>query len=149
MISGFSGEYWFLSNFSPSMVEYHNFVYPTVEHAYVAAKSHMPIPPMDLEWLCSLTPGKAKWVGRQLDLRPDWEEIKVPMMLELVTIKFATNDNLREKLLSTGNHGLYEENTWGDTFWGITPDRKGMNMLGKILMSVRRGLRHEISQKYG
>jgi hypothetical protein len=46
---------------------------------------------------------------------------------------------LRALLISTGDTQLIEENTWGDTFWGVC-NGIGKNMLGIILMDVRRAL---------
>lgn len=36
-----------------------------------------------------LEPSKAKRLGRQVPLRPDWEQVKVPIMAELVRAKFT------------------------------------------------------------
>ena len=38
-ITIFDGEYAFLSNFYPSVFEWHGVVYPTVEHFFQAAKA--------------------------------------------------------------------------------------------------------------
>jgi hypothetical protein len=74
-IKGFSGQYRFLSNFYPSMI----YKYPTVEHFYQAMKTH------DQELRSRIaactTPGEAKRMGRNLDLRKDWEDIKNDVML--------------------------------------------------------------------
>ena len=40
MISNFSGEFDFLSNFHPARVAFGGIVFPTVEHAFQAAKSN-------------------------------------------------------------------------------------------------------------
>ena len=55
---------------------------------------------------------------------------------------FSQNEDLKEKLLDTGNEHLEEGNTWGDKIWG-TVNGKGQNNLGKILMMVREELRKE------
>jgi len=39
MIDSFKGDFRFLSNFYPVNVDYEGIMYPTVEHAYVAAKN--------------------------------------------------------------------------------------------------------------
>ena len=73
-INKFSGEYDFLSNFYQSNVLYEGITYTTNEHAFQAAKS------FDLTDRVNIaakeTPGKAKYAGRRVKLRPDWEEVK-------------------------------------------------------------------------
>lgn len=128
----FDGEYRFLSNFFPGEVEYEGLVYPSVEHAYQAAKT------LNLEernQFLTVTPGQAKRLGKQLKNRDDWDSVKVSIMTELVRKKFKI-EHLREQLLATGNRYLIEGNTWGDTFWGVC-NGNGKNMLGIILMQIR------------
>ena len=81
---------------------------------------------------------EAKKLGRKVQLRSDWEQVKLPIMKSLVTIKFQQNPDLYERLNAiTGL--IVEENTWGDTFWGQC-NGVGENHLGKILMELRRQL---------
>lgn len=77
-------------------------------------------------------------MGRSVHIRPDWEEIKVQTMLDLLKCKFQ-DPELKQKLLDTGDEELVEYNTWGDNFWGRTMEGFGLNMLGKLLMEVRDG----------
>ncbi len=138
MISSFTGKYRFLSNFYGAPADYEGVCYPTVEHAYQAAKTldeglrHV---------VCGLlTPGAAKRFGQRLSLRPGWEEIKLGIMEDLVWSKFSVDRRLAGKLLRTKDAVLAEGNTWGDDFWGVYSS-KGQNHLGKILMRVRDRLR--------
>lgn len=132
-ISSFSGEYRFLSNFYSSKIKFGRLEYPTVEHAYQAAKT---LNEEDREIVSKApTPGVAKRLGRQLALRDDWEKVKLGIMLHLVRVKFGTVA-FEDKLLSTGEAELIEGNYWNDTFWGVCRGR-GENHLGKILMKVR------------
>lgn len=136
MISDFSGEFAFLSNFHPARVVFGGIVFPTVEHAFQAAKSER-----REDWIAIAalpTAGKAKRAGRKVQLREDWEQLKVEIMTELVRRKFQ-NPDLRQQLLATGDQELVEGNTWNDRFWGVCKG-KGENHLGKILMFVRRRL---------
>ena len=87
---------------------------------------------------------QAKSLGRMVNLRDDWEFVKVNIMLEITRAKFEQNLELAEKLLATGNAMLVEGNHWNDTFWGVDArNGKGENYLGKILMCVRRELRKD------
>ncbi|KAF8324569.1 uncharacterized protein EI90DRAFT_3075100 [Cantharellus anzutake] len=75
-------------------------------------------------------------------IRPDWEDIKVDKMEEVLYLKFTQHRELREELISTYPAQLM----WGtkrDAFFGIGPDGDGRNELGKLLMSVRERLKDE------
>lgn len=133
-IRGFFGSYRFLSNFWPSSVKYDFVEYPTVEHAYQAAKF------LDLEARRlvreSDTPGQAKRLGSKFELRSDWEEYKIQVMFNLLMQKFTLHPELREQLLATKGYYLEETNTWNDTYWGVC-NGKGGNVLGRMLMRIR------------
>jgi ribA/ribD-fused uncharacterized protein len=140
VIREFRAEYRFLSNFHPASVELDGLEYPTVEHAFQAAKTGDPAQRERIRTLPG--PHQAKKAGRALDLRPDWERVKIGVMEELVRRKFTRHAELRELLLATGDQELMEGNRWNDRFWGVDLDSgEGENHLGKILMKVRRELR--------
>ncbi|MBO7210495.1 MAG: NADAR family protein [Methanobrevibacter sp.] len=144
MIDRFSGYYEFLSNFYPSEVEYKGIKFPTVEHAFQAAKCKTK---EEMQKFTEYdTPGKAKRAGRKVDLRNDWEDVKLNIMDELLKQKFS-NPAMAEKLLETKNEFLVEGNNWNDTFWGVC-DRKGENHLGVILMKLRSELLIGIANEY-
>lgn len=133
----FNGKYVFLSNFCPVFITIDRIKYPTVEHAYQAAKTLNRLEKLMIASLAS--PGRAKRVGRKLNLHSNWDEVKVGVMLQLVRLKF-TDPSLRAELLMTGDMELVEDNIWGDVFWGMCRG-KGQNQLGKILMKVREECR--------
>lgn len=139
MIDSFQGEYRFLSNFWPTKVVLDGITFNSVEHAYVASKTN----DREIKRLISLLekPGDAKKIGRSIILRPDFDQIKLSIMYDLVQQKFNV-EPLKSKLLSTGDRELIEGNTWGDKFWGVC-DNEGLNHLGKILMLVR----YELNRK--
>ena len=136
-IDKFAGDYRWLSNFWFIDVEYAGVTYPTTEHAFQAAKT------LDLGQRRHVRkasgPGEAKKLGRQVTLRPGWEDMKDEVMLDLNRQKFQ-DPGLREKLLATGDAPLVEGNTWGDKYWGVVKG-VGKNRLGKILMQIRGELR--------
>lgn len=131
---GFSGEYEFLSNFYPCRIVYNGITYPSVEHAYQAAKTNDITERKRIA--CCIQAGTAKMIGKTVVLRDDWEEIKFSVMLSLVAQKFYKHKHLREKLISTKGIKLVEYNYWKDTYWGVC-NGKGKNNLGKILMWIR------------
>ncbi len=134
-IKGFFGPYRFLSNFWAAELEYEGLLFPTSEAAYQAAKT------LDFQlrlYIAKLdTPNDAKRAGRKLDVRPDWSEVKLRVMEEVVWAKFSQNLHLKRELLNTGDAELIETNHWSDVFWGTCMNGNGLNHLGKILMSVR------------
>jgi hypothetical protein len=143
VIDSFEGKFAFLSNFYPSPVTHQGAEYPTVEHAFQAAKT------LDAEERervrASATPGQAKRMGQRVALRSDWEQIKIEVMRRLLAEKFKDN-LLRDALLATGAATLIEGNTWHDNFWGDCRcdrcrKRIGANNLGNLLMEVREMLR--------
>lgn len=140
-IDQFKDGYRFLSNFEPSEVEYNGISFPTVEHAYQAAKA------TNIEDMLKIagcaTPGQAKRLGKKIQLRSDWENVKISIMTDLVRQKFSKPD-LAKKLLETGDAELIEGNTWGDRIWGCTWNGNswvGQNNLGKTLMQIRSELK--------
>ena len=139
MIDKFEDTYRFLSNFYGAPVEFEGLTYPSVEHAFVAAKTLAESERVHISHIG--TAREVKAYGRKLKLRPDWEQVKLSIMEDLVRQKFTRHENLWAALTSTGDQELIEGNWWGDTFWGIDlKTRKGENHLGKILMKVRSEL---------
>ena len=142
-ITSFSGEYRFLSNFYPCIVELDGEEYPSVEHAYQAAKT------LDLNqrWafqFTNVTAGLAKRMGRELVMRPDWEQVKIEVMRKLLEHKFCSDQSLFSQFLNTHPFYLVEGNNWGDTFWGVC-NGKGKNHLGLLLMDIRQDLINHMS----
>lgn len=134
-ISEFRGKHAFLSNFFPRRIIFERAVYPTVEHAYQAAKT---LDEAERERIRKArTPGEAKAIGKKVTLRKDWCQIRVEVMLNLLRAKFS-NPRLRQALLDTGAIDIEEGNLWGDRFWGVDiRTGKGENWLGRLLMQVR------------
>lgn len=140
-IDRFREEHDFLSNFYPARVEYQGLIYQNAEAAFQAQKCRTD---EEKSEFCGLPPNMAKKLGRQVELRDDWEELKVGFMEEIVRAKFFQNPDLGKRLLATGETPLAEGNTWGDTCWGVdSRTGQGENHLGRILMKIRAELARE------
>lgn len=137
--AAFRGELEFLSNFSRYPTIYRGERFPTAENAYQAAKT------TDYSLWADFktdTPGQAKRRGRRLEIRPDWEEVKLPIMRMVLAAKFTINPGLAELLVFKTPSYLVETNTWHDQIWGdcICPEHfgiPGQNLLGGSLMWLR------------
>lgn len=134
-IAGFFGEYRWLSNFWYCDVYFNDILFPSVEHAYVYAKCYLS--EEQVTQLLSSTPGEAKQLGKQADIKPDFEFAKIAIMKKLLLSKFS-NPVLQQKLIDTKNSNLIEVNNWNDTFWGVTVEGNGLNTLGNLLEEVRQ-----------
>lgn len=139
-IEGFTGKYRFLDNFFLCQITFYGLEFTSVEAAFQAAKCK------DTELrtkFCSLSPSDAKHLGRTVELRPDWEQKKVLIMNNLLIHKFHENPVLRKKLVSTGVTPLIATNTRHDNYWGdcacpLCRREIGQNMLGELLMDIRK-----------
>lgn len=163
-INAFQDEYRFLSNFwyvsKPIHLTIENSgmpddnLYFTTENAYQAAKT---LYLEERDAISRMKPGDAKrYAKNKVVLRSDWEQIKVPLMLDLLRQKFKY-PLLRMLLLKTGNQDIIEGNTWHDNIWGVCmchnctirygDTMEPGNMLGKLLMQVREEIRNEVSTR--
>ena len=139
-IDGFFGDYRFLTNIYPSIVIFEGRTYPTVEHAYQAAKTL----DEDLrKQICyAKSPVRAIAMGKELKkdkkVRKDWRRVKLQIMRELLKLKFSTYE-MRQYLNTTVGFTLINRNYFGDRFWGVYKG-VGQNILGKMLMELRDGV---------
>ena len=68
------GPYNWLSNFHSAEVELDGRLYPSVEHAFQAAKC-LPDDRARVRLQSEPSAAKVKELGRRVQLRPDWEEL--------------------------------------------------------------------------
>lgn len=128
--------YPFLSNFHPSTIYIDGKSYKTIEHAYQA---HKTLVEAERDVVRSAkTPAEAKKLGRSVQMRPDWDTVKVDLMRTFVRKKFES-PFLAHLLINTNDAELIYGNTWNDRFWGVCRGA-GQNWLGVILMEVRAEL---------
>lgn len=137
-IKEFKGAYRFLSNFYGVTVEYEGVLYPSSEHAYMAAKTEDPYLRQTIR--CANTPADAKKLGRSIPLRAGWDQMKYDVMVTILRSKFS-GSAMQSMLLNTYDRELIEGNWWNDKIWGVClKTNVGQNLLGKALMQIRAEL---------
>lgn len=161
-VLGFFGPCRFLSNFADSVVFMYGISFPTVEHAFAAAKldPNSDVHPRaeviaEMRTIAAAKgPNDAKRLGRRRTwngrpfMRPDWDTVKETLILNLLRRKFM-DPRLQQKLLATGDMLLVEVNTWGDQTWGMVEEDgilRGRNMLGEMLMFIRAEFRGDMNK---
>lgn len=110
---------------------------PEVQHLVIAQTSPMT--------------AKMKTKPYRDDSRPDWDRVRVKIMRWCLRVKLAQNySTFSRLLLSTGGVPIVEESR-KDPFWGAKPldEQKlvGMNVLGRLLMELRKELREGDPQR--
>jgi ribA/ribD-fused uncharacterized protein len=135
-----SDEFGAFSNFWPGPYEIEGKEWPTTEHYFAAMKT---LDEEEREQIrAAATPGTAKMLGREVTLRPDWQQVKYEVMLTALRAKFGNYQELKNLLLSTGDALIYEDSPY-DHVWGTGrrgAEGNGQNLLGKALMQVREEL---------
>jgi ribA/ribD-fused uncharacterized protein len=121
--------------------------YPSKEHALMC---HKTVDHDDHEWIrAAKQPKDAKRRGgpqgergRRIELRPDWDEVKLGVMVEILRHWYAANPEHAEQLRATGER-LIVEDAPSDAIWGIRSQGgrlAGTNLLGRAHMAVRAEL---------
>lgn len=147
-----SEEHKFLSNFYMVDVELDGKIYPSVEHAYMSAKSDEDVTIDDetrkwKDWCADrkMHPAEIKKRSYNLTLIPNWDKKKFHIMYKCVSRKFS-KEPLRSKLLATGDQNIQEGNWHEDRIWGVdlkVNPNVGENYLGRILMKVRNEIKRQ------
>lgn len=153
--------YAFLSNFYYSpFVDSSGVEWSTVEHYYQAQKT------VNMQERANIwkarTPKQARKLGRQVDMRPDWDQNQLPdftfnneievvpykeeVMIRALSRKFDQNPQFARWLVQTGDAELIEWAPW-DKYWGDGGDGTGLNRLGKLLMVLRDELKNYVDPK--
>ncbi len=136
-----TGEHGYLSNLFKCNVTTDGRTFPSSEHAYQFAKFAdkdardwaMDAPKVHL--VCVVAQNLYPW-----DVVKGWSTKKIDRMRVVLKAKFQQNQELKEKLLATGDATLIE-NSKTDSYWGIGKSKKGKNMLGILLMELRTELK--------
>lgn len=135
-------EFYCFDNFSAFAVVYKGIKYMTVEHAYQALKFADTAPDIAREITECFSSYEAQQIAyaNRDKQNPDWDEIKVDLMEELLRLKLEQNPYVKRKLLQTKDYEICEDSP-KDSFWGIGSNRNGQNQLGKIWMKLRDELK--------
>jgi ribA/ribD-fused uncharacterized protein len=139
-------DFYVLSNFSSFRIWFSDTDFDTSEHAYHFMK--FPGWPTLQDSIRAARSAHAAFKIAEQNKsfrRPDWDDIKVNVMRDILRAKASQHEYVRRKLLATGNRQLVED-SWRDPFWGWGPNRDGQNMLGKLWMDVRSELRRAIDE---
>lgn len=124
---------WMRNDYCDDLVV-NGITYPTLEHAYQAAKFTDPLIKREIADADDVR--AARSIGRNKSgIRDDWDDVKRGVMSSLIRRKFSTNDQLAERLAKTGDAEIVMEGY--DEFWGTGRSGYGENALGKILMEIR------------
>ena len=141
VIDCFDGEYQYLSNFSKhGFFDAYGQYWHTNEHYFQAMKGdNSPAAKTMVQTILKTpSPGKAKRLGRLINMRDDWDDIRVQVMAYGLLMKFNSNPDIKASLINTSGYTLIEGNTWNDLFWGVDiKTGTGKNHLGRLLMILR------------
>lgn len=131
---------WF-SNFEKmdTPLMYQEIPFWTIENFYQAMKTEK----TDIETrkqIAAMSPWDAKRFGKKVQIRSDWEEVKVEIMRYALKHKFAKGTKWANELK---NHPepIVEINNWHDNIWGSCIcercNNRGRNLLGQLIEEMR------------
>lgn len=139
----YENEYYIFSNFSSFAVEKDGVVWQTSEHLYQASKFMGESPSLEIieEIRNARSAHDSKKITKKYpdSYRPDWEEVKIQVMENIIRLKHDQHEYIQKKLKESGDREIIE-NSPKDAFWGWGPDKDGRNELGKIWMRLRNEL---------
>ncbi len=138
----YEGPFYMFSNFSSFAVLWRGVVWMTSEHAYQAAKFEGT--QLWDQIAGALSAHEAFKLARKHDGTkvPNWNEIKLGVMEEIIRAKLEQHSYIQRKLLETDDLLIIEDSPV-DSFWGRGPNWRGDNHLGKIWMKLREELKSE------
>jgi len=143
IIDSFRKPFGWLSNFSKTAITLDGITYPTLEHAFQAAKTDKIEDKAKIA--ATGNPVIVKRMGKKVKMKENWNEVRLGVMRTLVDLKFQ-DETLSEKLIATEDATLIEGNHWHDNYWGVCnckrcSNKEHANHLGVILMEKRDQLK--------
>ena len=124
------------SNLYHTTLSIRGMTFKSLEHCYQYEKALHNCDPVRAEKIrhCN-TSFEAMRMGKRIKLNLEWHEIKADVMARLLRTKFSQCAIFRKKLNATRGCRLVEDTA--NIYWGRGYNGQGMNMLGKLLMSIR------------
>lgn len=137
------GELGYLANYSNHGFTKNGIFYKTVEHYYQSEK--FDDPEIKKRIINAPTPKEASNIGRDRSniRKENFKEIKNQVMFDGILEKFRQNRDIAYKLIETRNKKIAEA-TIDEYYWGIGKDKSGKNVIGDILVKVRKRIKREI-----
>lgn len=126
----------------PIKIGEHHYVFRNLEAAYQCLKQPSLSPAIIEPWT-RMNGFEAKQAGKRVQLRNDWNDVKLGIMRKLVSAKFS-HPRMALALLATEQATLVHYTPWNDHFWGVNDAGAGHNWLGAILMEQRAALWLEV-----
>ncbi|KAF9226807.1 hypothetical protein BS17DRAFT_776158 [Gyrodon lividus] len=137
-----TGEFAGFVNHSRHRVLYKNKMYPTALHLLEAMKfPERPDLQERIRTCTDVTDMYPLSASFQEHVRPDWGQVFLKTMEEVLFFKFKQHPNLRTILLGTGLADIVYADA--NSYWGEGPLGEGANELGKALVRVRERLCQE------
>lgn len=134
------GDYKCFSNFYPCKFVYAHRQFNCTEQAFMWMKA---MTFNDNETAAKILnetdPLKIKRLGREVKNYDDtkWNEIRYNIMYQVNMAKYFHNKDLRKLLIDTKDAYLFENSPF-DYIWGVGKKGTGQNLLGKVLMDIRK-----------
>ena len=126
----------YFSCFSDHSVEYKGIHYTTAEHAYHCQRySDQDI----LSEIQNVPTARDAWSVSQKykdTQHADFAEKKRDIMKAILIAKLEQHSDVRDALSATGEDEISKHEP-KDAYWGMGPDGKGRNELGKLWMEIR------------
>lgn len=137
-IGFYNREFFCLDNLSSFGITYNGIYYQTVEHAYQSLKFRGTAPVIEEKIVQCHSAYEAQKIAHENTDKQikNWDDIKIPVMEDLLVAKLEQHPYVKAKLLQTKKYLICEDSP-KDSFWGIGPNRDGQNNLGKLWMKLR------------
>ncbi|HMP29088.1 MAG TPA: NADAR family protein [Saprospiraceae bacterium] len=152
---GKKSKFAIFSNFADTPVIIDGLYYLTTEHFFQSMKFANSDPEYAELVREAKTPLESKRLGksREHPIDEKWADSRegqgnsIVIMRKALLCKALQHPEFKETLLSTGKREIIEASPY-DSYWGEGKDKKGKNMLGKLLMELRKILEHYKDSMY-